>query len=455
MKNSKNPFLINIKTMKFSVLKPAVILILLSNFTYGQSYVGPALDNYSGIHGVIYNPSNIVGSPYRSDINLMSISVLGGSDYFGINIGDMLNSSGGFDFDEDTEKFPTNENNFFFNADILGPSFMLNINPKSSIGIITRVRAYLNVNHINGQLYETIAEDFESENDFTFDSSNLNGTVHAWAEIGLSYGRVIVDKTNHILKGGVTLKYLQGAGGVFFSTPGLQGSFVNDTETLDSQGSLTYGSTQGFDEEDINFDNLSAGFGADIGLIYQWHRDREHDSIRIFRDEYKFKVGFAITDIGSINYKDSKVSNYDLNNTVDTSTFNEDVEEFLDANYSSTEQIENSKIKLPTALHLMADYRISRKFLVGAQADLSLVKKSAELNNSIINTVTLTPRFESKWFTFYTPLSLRQYGDFAFGGGFRLGPLMVGSGSVFSNLLSNSSKTTDIYLGLKVPLYRK
>ena len=84
-----------------------------------------------------------------------------------------------------------------------------------------------------------------------------------------------------------------------------------------------------------------------------------------------------------------------------------------------------------------------------------MVKKDKEFANSIINTITIAPRLETKWFSFYTPLSFRQYGDFAFGGGFRLGPLTVGSGSIFSNLLSDSSKTTDIFLGLKVPIYRK
>jgi len=37
----------------------------------------------------------------------------------------------------------------------------------------------------------------------------------------------------------------------------------------------------------------------------------------------------------------------------------------------------------------------------------------------------------------------------------RFGPLMLGSGSVLTNLLSDTSKTTDVYLGLKIPIYRK
>jgi hypothetical protein len=431
------------------------ILGVFGIFSYSQSYVGHAIDNYSGVHGVTYNPSSIVGSNLRTDINLISASFFGGSDYFGINLSDIINSDGGFDFEEDSEKFPSNANNFFFNADVLGPSFMFNLNNKSSIGIISRARASFNINDINGELYESVADDFDTDEDFDFDSKSLNGTVHAWAEIGLAYGRILVDKPNHVLKGGVTLKYLQGGGSVFMNSPGLQGQFTASTETLTTQGELNYGTSRDFEDGDIDFSDLTAGFGLDLGFTYQWHPNRENDSIPSYRDPYKLKIGVSVTDIGSINYKDATVTAYDLNATVDTSTFDDDTEEFLDNNYGGTETKKATKINLPTALHVLVDYRLAKKWFVSAQANLSMIKEGTALSNSIINTVTVAPRLETKWFSFYAPLSFRQYGDVSFGGGFRLGPLTVGSGSVFTNLLSDSSKTTDVYVGLKIPFYRK
>lgn len=422
--------------------------------SFGQSYVGHTMDNYSGVHGATYNPSNIVGTNLRADINLISASVFGGSDYFGININDVINSDGGFDFDVDTEKFSTDANNFFFNADVLGPSFMFNLSQKSSIGLITRLRATMNVNNINGELYEAVANDFDSEEDFDFDSNDLNATIHAWAEIGFAYGRILMEKQNHILKGGVTLKYLQGAGSVFMSSPGLQGQFTASSETLTTQGQLNYGTSRDFEEGDIDFNEFTAGFGLDVGFTYQWHPNRTNDSIPTHKDPYRLKVGVSLTDIGSINYKEAIVTNYDLNASVSTTTYEEDVEEFLDNNYAGTETDKATKIKLPTALHILVDYRLTKKILVSAQADLSMVKEKTELSNAFLNTVTVAPRLETKWFSFYAPLSFRQYGDVSFGGGLRLGPLTLGSGSVFTNLLSNASKTTDVYVGLKIPLYR-
>lgn len=440
--------------MKNTKLFNLFIFLLTLNLSFGQSYVGHSIDNYSGIHGVVSNPSSIVGSNLRADINLFSASLFGGSDYFGINVSDILNSDGGFDFEDDAKKFPSNTNNFFVNVDVVGPSFMFNLNKKSSIGVISRVRANMNINNINGELYETISNDFDSDDDFDFDSKDLNGTIHAWAEVGLAYGRILIEKPNHLLKGGVTLKYLQGAGSAFMSSPELQGSYSESAETLTTQGNLIYGTSQDFESDDLDFSNLTAGFGLDVGFTYQWYSNRENDSLPTYKTPYKLKVGVSVTDIGSINYDNSTVNNYDLNATVDTSDSEDNTEDFLEDNYNGVETIEEAKIKLPTALHLLVDYRLAKKWFVSAQANLSMVKKGSEMSTSIINTVTVAPRLETKWFSFYAPLSFRQYGDTSFGGGIRVGPLTVGSGSVFTNLLSDSSKTTDVYLGLNIPLYR-
>ena len=230
--------------------------------TEAQSYIGYAADNYSGVHSLTSNPSNVVDSRLKADINLISASAFGGSDYFGINLSDIMNSDGGFDFEANTEKFPSDANNFFLNVDVLGPSFMFNLTPKSSIGVVSRVRAFFNINNISGELYENISDNFDIGEDFDFNSKNLAGTIHAWAEVGLVYGRVLVDKENSFLKGGITLKYLQGAGGVFINSPNFTGQYDSTNETLTTTGELSYGISQDFDNDDIQFDNLTSGFGG-------------------------------------------------------------------------------------------------------------------------------------------------------------------------------------------------
>ena len=87
---------------------------------------------------------------------------------------------------------------------------------------------------------------------------------------------------------------------------------------------------------------------------------------------------------------------------------------------------------MPSAIHLNADWNFNNSFYVNLNTDLSLISKNKLRSNHISNTISLTPRFESKSFSFYLPMSLIRYSGFQVGAGLRYGPLYVGSGNIFS-----------------------
>ncbi|UJH92065.1 DUF5723 family protein [Antarcticibacterium sp. 1MA-6-2] len=448
--------------MKTTISKLLFVCFYLTSFSlFSQRYIGYTADNYSGVHGVIYNPSSVVDSRLRSDINIFSVSSFAGSDYFAIDLNSILKAEDGFNIDDDVVKSPLNDNKFFVNLDVLGPSAMFNLNARSSLAITTRVRTFFNLNNINGTLYESLTNNFDEEDDFDFEIKDLTGTMHVWGEIGLTYGRILVDGGSNFLKGGLSLKYLQGAGTLFTNAPSVSGQFDATNETLTTTGSLMYGTSEGFDNQDIEFSNLSSGIGADLGFTYEYRPNISPDSLSRAKNKYNFKLGISITDIGSISYEGSTVNRYNLDQTLDTNKFREtngeedDLETILKENYEGTEEIVESKINLPTALHLLADYRFRNNFYISLQGSLSLVSEEEQQASRLLNTLTATPRLETRWFSFYLPLSIRQYDGFAMGAGFRLGPLMVGSGSAITNLISDSSRTTDVYVGLKFPFYQK
>ena len=435
------------------------LTIIFSCAHYGlkaQSYVGYAMDNYAGVHSIIYNPANVFDSPYSSDINIVSASSFLGSDYVGLSFSDIISTGGDFDFDQDAERYPLENNHFFANIDVLGPSFMLNIDNKQSLALTTRVRGLFNLNNIDGNLYERVSEGFEIGNDFDFDSKNLNTTAHVFAEIGITYGREILNTQDQFLKGGITLKYLMGAGGLFIDSPELNGSFNGTTNNLTTQGSIAYGTTPGFESASAEFSDFQGGLGFDLGVVYEYRKRVMDEKVQGKRpQQYKFKMALALTDIGSINYKNSEITAYDANGNVNGLEFEtKDIDQILEDNYTGTTTTEDQKIQLPTALQIMTDYYIGQKWYVGLHTSLSMRKSGSGITNNLINTATIAPRWESKWFSVYSPLGLRQYGDFAWGLGFRLGPLTVGSGSILTNLISDNSKNADIYIGLKVPLYK-
>lgn len=433
----------------------AAFYLFLGGTAAAQSYIGHTTGNYSGIHGVLVNPASVVDSRFRTDINLFSVSTFAGSDYFALDLDAAFESEDGFNFRETIKRSPKDNNQFFLNVDILGPSVMFNLDPKSSIALSSRLRVFANYNNINGMLYESLEDGFQEEEDYDFAMQDFSGTIHAWSELGLTYGRILVNNESNLLKGGITLKYLQGGGSNFIHAPSVRGMYNAETEIIATTGSLSYGNTRGFDSDDVDFSNLNSGFGGDIGLMYEFRPDRDANFIAAER-RYRLKLGISVTDIGSISYDESTVTAHNLEGEVDSGRFDdEDLGAVLEEEYPGTDRVIQARISLPTALHAMADYSFNKVFYLNLQASMSLVSADAEQANRIINSVVATPRLESKWFSFYLPVSLRQYDGLAMGAGLRLGPLSVGSGSVISNYVSDSSKTTDVFVGLKIPVYRK
>lgn len=431
------------------------IFLLTGISLSAQTFVGSTIDNRAGVHSLTLNPALVINKEMKADINLFSTSAFVGNDYIGINLSDLTNIGDGFVFDESSDTNPKENNNFFGNVDVLGPSFQFNLNPKSSIGFTTRVRAFFNINNIGGELYQVISSENEDNNDFSFVMEDLAGIVHAWGEVGLTYGRVLMEKENQLLKGGVTLKYLAGAGGVFANSSALDATYSESADNLTTRGLLNYGYTNGYDSEDISFSDITSGFGADIGLVYELKNTNQAGQYQ--SDGYKFRFGLSLMDIGGINYSEVDRFEYDMDATVPISEYQENnLEDVLAENFNGTNELIESKFGLPTSLQFFGDYSVTNRFFVSLNGAFSLSNTSKLPVSQIINYVTATPRYEMKWISVYSPVSFREYdSSIMWGFGLRAGPVMIGSGSIISNLLSSSSKSADVYVGFKIPLYNK
>jgi outer membrane protein OmpA-like peptidoglycan-associated protein len=457
--------------MKETVTTVVLLLCIIS--VKSQSYIGFLTDNYSGVHGVISNPANIVDSRFKIDVNLIGASAFAANDYYGINFNDALKND--YDIQDDAKIFPKDKNNIIGNVDILGPSFMFNINKENAIALYSRARVFYNISEINGKTFESLEDGFDQNNDFIVNEGDLFFSGHSWAEIGISYGRIIMNKEQHFIKGGITLKYLQGLGNVYASGTNLSISYDEDGSTLPggitigsvtTSGEMNYGYSKNLEDDIDEFEivNSAVGVGVDFGFVYEWRPNYQSytstdskGNIYGQRDvnKYKLKFGLSLTDLGSIKYDDGVEERYDINNVLNENSFESiddlnEIENFYTR--SSTDDIE--KAILPTALHINADWNINQKFYINLNSDISLTAKNKVNRSRIANIMSLTPRFETKWFSFYSPLSIAQHSGFQWGAGFRAGPLYVGSGSIVSALISSEIKAADVYAGLKVPIYQ-
>ncbi|WP_062055342.1 DUF5723 family protein [Aquimarina longa] len=454
------------------ILSIALLLLCVIS-AKSQSYIGFLTDNYSGVNSVINNPANSVDSRFKVDINLLGASSFIGNDYYGVKFNDIFDNK--YEIEKDAKTFPKNKNNALGNTDILGPSIMFNINKKNAIAIYTRARAFYRLNSINGQTYENIINDFNLKQDFIVNEGDVFASAHAWAELGVSYSRVIINKKQHFIKGGITLKYLQGLGNAYATGKNLTIDYDADGTELPSNvrvgsvqttGEVTYGYSENLEgnKDDIKVVNGATGIGADLGFIYEWRpKYSEYTSVDSKGvayspkdiNKYKIKLGVSITDIGSISYDNGTEKRYDITNTLDQNTFqNIDDLDDLDLLYRVIDRENSNKAVLPTALHVNTDWNINQKFYLNLNTDLSLTAKNKINRSKIANTLSLTPRFETKWFSFYSPLSIIQHTGFQWGAGLRVGPLYIGSGSIVSVLINNEIKGADVYAGLKIPVYQ-
>jgi outer membrane protein OmpA-like peptidoglycan-associated protein len=451
--------------------KLLVLLILTASFTVkAQSYMGYFHDNYAGVQSVLFNPASIADSRFKTDINLFSVSGSVQNDLYGVKLFDVYKD--GYDFDKESKMTPSNANNGLANFDIMGPSFMFNIAPKHTIAVFTRARSVSNVRNINGYLVDQVKDGLDQSSDFNFNAGNANGSSNTWGELGISYAAVLYQKDQHFLKGGLTAKYLQGGVNGYVRGKDVNVTYVENTVNpeqgvLMSSGEITVGASQDFEaNEDYDFDAKSRGFGFDFGLVYEWRPDfADYDLDRAkpadnnFRDlnKYKVRFGLSVTDIGSIDYKNAKQDTYNVNGIITQQMIDDadNLYDFLNEHYTKTSTSKGAKTNLPTALHADVDWNMYRKFYLNLNGDINMVSADKLNSYGIADRVSLTPRYESRWFSYYMPLTWMEYSGMQVGSGIRVGVFFIGSGSVVSNLISKESKGADFHLGMKIPVYEK
>ena len=158
-------------------------------------------------------------------------------------------------------------------------------------------------------------------------------------------------------------------------------------------------------------------------------------------NKYKLRFGLSVTDIGSINYKKAKQDTYDIDGVITQNMIDnaDNLYDFLNEHYTKTSTAKGVKANLPTALHADADWNIHNKFYLNLNGDISMVSNTKLNAVNIADRVSLTPRYESRWFSFYVPVTWMEYSGTQVGSGLRVGTFFVGSGSIVSNLISKES----------------
>lgn len=457
------------------------LLLITGLFTVAvaqsQIFPGYHTSQYAGIHAVPFNPASAAGSRYRWDVNIIGADVKAGNTYFTFDKSALLSKDSLRKF---VDYFPdTNASRKQYgwgSADLMLPSALYAIDEQQSIAFTWRVRAAVNgggletsttnffaVNYPDPQYYgRTIAETY------------AGAYGHAWNEFGLSYARVIKDDGDHRWKAGITLKYLSGQAAGY--GVGRDGSFIfEDRDKLDiKSGKLAFAWNEELSTVEKNADWKSVyspfqnpGIGADIGIIYEWRPDSdgfgsefEDGSWNPDADTWKARFGLSVVDIGGISYQKADVS-ADLNMVAqdfEAGLLNrrrgESLQQYaerLSTYFASEETDDKFYMNLPTSINLMGDYNFNDRFFISASATIGLLSgTSNDSKNHALTQLLITPRYETRHIGAYLPFSVNRYGQADAGLGLRLGPLVLGSASLFTNLARGRINHADAFVALRV-----
>ncbi|MDO6433021.1 DUF5723 family protein [Flavitalea sp. BT771] len=430
-----------------------------------QSFIGYGYDNYSGVNSIILNPGMLAGSKYKVNVNIISASAYAGNNAYELDRKKLFSLK--FDHLEEGNGYYKSTNKdykyMYLNTDILGPSAMFNIDRKDAIGIITRVRSLGNVFNLSDPVFRLLGNTDPAYYNTDIFNRSLQVKTMAFAEVGLSLGRILMQNDHSLFKVGVTGKYISGISYSSLST-GQVNVNIDPTNTIfNLQADVNARYSPNLDNlgnggsiKDALTKQQGKGWGLDLGMVYEW---------RPKGDNYKLRLGLSLTDLGSVNYNNSPNGKIytvtaDGHNTselqkVSNETFDQYFNRLQTAGLVVSKG-NSSKInaKLPTAVHLNADYNIYKKLYINADAMINTVANTNQVTPNYVSNFTVTPRLEKKWFSIYSPVSYNANGQLAWGAGARMGPLFVGSGSVLSSLFKNRIQHADVHIGLTIPIFQ-
>ena len=456
--------------------------LLAHSLTNAQDFLPFASSNYAGVTGVQLQPASIADSRYKFDMAVSATNVSVTNNFYGFDPYLLWHRSlmNNLDFKGPyiSRNLDGNTKSVFLSQkqDIL--SFMVSLSDKSSIAFTPSVRSVFNLDNVTDTL-ATLLDDLNQETNYwgiQLKDENVNMQFNSWVEYGFTYARILIDKQQHFLKGGATLKITQGMGSAYMFVKDLNYT-VHHKDTVSFYNSYSnYGTSDNITTNVTN--DLAYKFDAnpslalDLGFVYeyrpQWlkHKYDMDGKTNIWRkdeDKYLFRIGFTVSDLGSVRYRRNPISR-DFN--IDTTRlytgdleFNSvgDFNSFIDTTFNFYKISDKYNMNLPLCLSMQLDVRVANGFYINFTPYLALQQGNENVNRvHYLSALNFVPRYDKKWFGVSVPVQYNALKQWNIGFGMRLGPLWIGWNDLFSTLASSKNRYgTSASAILKVPILYK
>ncbi len=506
------------RIIKHPILILIAFFVLLSTSFKSQNYLGIHSSNYAGVMGTDLQPASFVDSRFMFDINLASMNfstyqnfgafdaaVLPKSKWWKGSLADQQTIDGWVG-----QPDSTTESNFFggysflpkyYGVDTKGTlglysgtqidllNFMFHINPKIAVGFTAKIRSITNIDNLDPKLAVLAEEELEYPDlwNLVLNEELLNVNHLTWAEYGINYSQVVLDKDKHFLKAGGKLKYLAGYTAAYMHTGNFSYNLFNSDTSQYLSGDFSYGYSKNVDEVvsdsytpngafGLPHQESKGGLGVDLGVVYEYRpdymkykydMDGETNLWYRDKDKYKFRVGASILDLGGMRFTKGGLSRdfsvnttdfFDLNtfeNANNLLEFDQIIDSLVDSQpgWSSSEDTASTfYIRTPSAFSFQFDYHIWNWIYVNATGYFNIISKKKAAKVKLPNQFSITPSFDFAWFGLHLPISMNEYSGFKAGVATRLGPLTVGITDFRPLFATGENRGVEFYTGIRVPV---
>jgi hypothetical protein len=475
-----------------------VVFDLLPYLSDAQEALGIVNSNYSGVNTLWINPANAVVSRNRISLNILAGDIFIISDYlfihrkdygflkpFRVDINDpqymYLHEYPDIPYTDTVHYYDYYNNgalkNFFFNARIAGPSLLLRFG-NHSLSFMTAFRNNFSGSFIPQDVmnFGYRGLDFEPQHHVSYDDKSFEFAGLSWIELGAGYTYTFLDNDENKLSAGITLKYLMGTAATYGTVRNVNYMVpYQDTLIVYNMNSIfgmalpvNYATNEFIMDPFVK----GRGFGGDIGIVYQRLPGRFSGNARSAskadeqEDNYLFRVGVSLLDVGQIRFTNSvQVHKFEnvtnqiwpgLINYQATSIqqfFRSASYNFLGDSLASLSGQTSFRIWLPSAFSAQVDYHFGKNFFVNASIVQGIRIGSPGVRRESL--VALTPRYETPVWEINLPLSLVDYQHPAIGLALRVYSLIIGTEKLGTFLNLTDVKGMDLYFSIGININPK
>ena len=488
--------------------------LLFSSYFLSQQYLGVSTSNYAGSMGTQLQPASFVDGRFVFDLNIAGVNnnTYQNFGYFDAKAMRDAQGNGGYWWKKSfTQPTPNNWDdpdstfqdrfiirNYTTNSkkvlglysntqiDLLNLNF--HINPKIAVGLFGRVRSISNIDNMDPKL-AVLAEnglDYSLLWNQKLNEELINLNHLTWNEYGFNYGQIVLDKKEHFVKVGGSIKLLSGNTAAYFYTNNFEYNLKNSDTSFLLKGDFNYGYSENIDSY-INSGDLSPmdllkrtsnwGLGIDLGAVYEWRENYENYQYDMdgetgiwarHKNKYKLRVGASLLDLGGMRFTKGGLSrNFTVNSTspfdltvfqsaTDLAEFDQVIDSLIqnpDQEWIAQQDTSTTfYMRTPSAFSIQVDYHIWKGFYVNATSMINLIGKKTDSKVKVANQFSVTPSFDIAGIGLHLPLSYNKYSGFRAGIATRLGPLTVGVTDYRPLLARGKVKGLELFAGLRLPI---